>query len=51
MNKIIISLLLLSFTACSAISEKAGKIIPKPGKECPAQGERTFKDILCKEPK
>ena len=54
MNKIILLLLLLGFTACSSISEKAGKLVPKinsAGIECPPASERTFKDILCKEAK
>ena len=52
MNKSVITFLLLNFTACSTISEKAGKIVPNtPGKECPPQDERTLKDIFCKEPK
>ena len=52
MNKLIILFLLLSFTSCSTISEKAGKILPNtPGKDCPSQDERTLKDIFCKEPK
>ena len=48
MNKFIIIILMLSFTACSTISDKAGSLLPK---DCPAQGERTIKDILCSEPK
>jgi hypothetical protein len=52
MNKLIILFLLLSFTACSTISEKTGKIMPNsPGKECPAKDKRTIKDIFCKEAK
>jgi len=48
MNKFIILMLMLGFTACSTISDKAGSLLPK---DCPAQGERTIKDILCSEPK
>ena len=48
MSKFIILILMLSFTACSTISDKAGSLLPK---DCPAQGERTIKDILCSEPK
>ena len=52
MNKIIIFAMLLGFTACSAIKEKTGNIMPnKPGKECPAKDKRTIKDIFCKEAK
>ena len=50
MKKTIIILLLLSFSACSSISDKAGKLKPNIG-VCPPQSERTLSDIFCKEPK
>tara|TARA_B100000780_G_C20664212_1_gene264421 strand:+ start:231 stop:359 length:129 start_codon:yes stop_codon:yes gene_type:complete len=40
---------MFGFTACSTISDKVKKVTPSVGKECPAQGERTIKDIFCKE--
>jgi len=42
--------LLLSITACATVKEKAGNI-KKIGDTCPPKGERSLKDILCKEPK
>ena len=50
MKKIFMLMLLLSFTACGAISDKAGKLIPNVG-ECPPEAERSLSDIICKEPK
>ena len=50
MKKIFMLMLLLSFTACGTISDKAGKLIPNVG-ECPPQAERSLSDIVCKEPK
>ena len=50
MKKIFMLMLLLSFTACGTISDKAGKLKPNVG-ECPPQAERSLSDIICKEPK
>jgi len=50
MKKIFMLMLLLSFTACGTISDKAGKLIPNVG-ECPPEAERSLSDIICKEPK
>jgi len=50
MKKIIMLILLSSFTACGTISDKAGKLKPNVG-ECPPQAERSLSDIICKEPK
>tara|TARA_B100000767_G_C19644891_1_gene484171 strand:+ start:79 stop:231 length:153 start_codon:yes stop_codon:yes gene_type:complete len=50
MNKIILLVLLLSFTACNTISSVGKKITPNIG-TCPPQEERTLADIACKEKK
>ncbi len=50
MKKLIMMFLVLNFTACASISDKAGKLKPNIG-ECPPQSERTLSDILCQEPK
>ena len=50
MKKIFLAVLLMSFTGCSTITEKAGKLVPNIG-ECPPKGERAFSDILCQEKK
>ena len=50
MKKMFMLILLLSFTACGTISDKAGKLKPNVG-ECPPQAERSLSDIICKEPK
>ncbi|MBD1157473.1 hypothetical protein IDH10_04870 [Pelagibacterales bacterium SAG-MED20] len=50
MKKILLMILLLSFTACGAVKDKVGSFKPNTG-ECPPQAERTLSDIICKEPK
>ena len=49
-KKFALLLVLISFTACETVKEKAGSI-KKIGDTCPPKEERTLKDILCKEPK
>ena len=50
MKKILLIIMMLSFTACGSISEKAGKLKPNIG-TCPEKSERKLSDILCREPK
>jgi hypothetical protein len=49
-KKIGLIILLLSFSACSTVKEKASGI-KKIGDTCPPKAERSLKDILCKEAK
>ncbi|MDB4157621.1 hypothetical protein N9586_01700 [Candidatus Pelagibacter sp.] len=49
-KKLSFIILLLSITACSTVKEKAGGI-KKIGDTCPPIGERSIKDIFCKEAK
>ena len=49
MKKILLSIIILSFTACGSVKEKASNF--KLLKTCPDQAERTLADMLCKEPK
>jgi len=48
MKKLLLIVLMLSFTACSSVTDKLSK--PNIG-TCPAQSERTIGDIFCTEPK
>tara|TARA_B110000008_G_C16598167_1_gene415276 strand:- start:140 stop:289 length:150 start_codon:yes stop_codon:yes gene_type:complete len=48
MKKIILMILILSFTACSSVKNKVGGYTPNIG-ECPPKGERGISDIFCKE--
>ena len=48
MKKLLLIVLMLSFTACSSVTDKISK--PNTG-ECPPQSERTIGDIFCTEPK
>ena len=49
MKKIIIIISTLMFlTACETVSNKT-KNLKMPGSKCPEKGERTLKDILCRE--
>jgi len=48
-QKITLLFVLIAFSACASIKEKVN--IKGPGKACPPAGERTVKDLLCKEPK
>jgi|TARA_B110000008_G_C16646529_1_gene434884 hypothetical protein len=47
MKKILLIILITSFSACTTIKEKT----PKIGKVCPPKGERSITDIFCKEAK
>ena len=49
-KKIGLVIMLLSITACSTVKDTASGI-KKIGDTCPPQGERSLKNILCKEPK
>ena len=48
MKKLLLIVLMLSFTACSSLTNKFSK--PNIG-ECPEKSERTIGDIFCKEAK
>ena len=41
----------LSLTSCTQFKENASGSLKKIGGVCPPSDERTFKDILCREPK
>ena len=49
-KKIGLIFLILSISACASVKEKTGGLKEIRG-ECPPKGERTVKDILCKEVK
>ena len=49
-KKISLLIILLSFTACSAIKEKTTGIT-KITDTCPPKSERTLKNVFCKEAK
>tara|TARA_A100001011_G_scaffold396515_1_gene494556 strand:- start:1103 stop:1258 length:156 start_codon:yes stop_codon:yes gene_type:complete len=49
-KKLTLMIILISFTGCETVKEKAGGL-KKIGDTCPPKEERTLKDILCKEPK
>ena len=50
MKKILLLILLISFTACTTIKEKSSGLKPNIG-TCPPIDERTLGDILCQESK
>tara|TARA_B100001142_G_scaffold303717_1_gene331247 strand:+ start:266 stop:418 length:153 start_codon:yes stop_codon:yes gene_type:complete len=50
MKKLIILTMFLSIASCSSIKEKSSGL-KKIGEPCPPKGERTLKDIFCKEDK
>ena len=49
-KKTIFFIVLIGLTACSAVKEKTSGL-KKINDTCPPKGERTLKDIFCKEPK
>ena len=47
-NKITLTILILSMTACATVKEKTSGF-KNINDTCPPKSERTLKDILCKE--
>ena len=50
-KKFVLMFVLISLTACSSVSENLKDKAKKISNTCPQQGERSLKDIFCRESK